>query len=607
MSGIDRDAYRELFVQEATEHLDVLADGLTDLLAGNEVDEDALFRAAHSLKGMAATLGYDGEARVAHVLEDHLDRLRAGDHIPLPIMLEAVEALRTNVDAIGAGDPTRDLEGLIKRLEGAQAEGEGDPQTSGALSSGEQDGAGEQDDPGGFVPASVRVDASRLDRILDRTAALRIAQGRLERLLEETRREPAGYALTDAMAKLERQIHTLYSEALELRTLPASLLIRPLLRRVQQTAARHGKKVRTKVAGESLQLDRSLLEALGDPLQHLLTNAVVHGIEDPEYRKTIGKDPEGVITIKIARHAEAIRLMVEDDGQGIDLEAARAHAIEKGQLGKEEAERLGKDELIALVTRPGFTTTTRVSQEAGRGVGLDAVVVAVRRVGGQIQVETREGKGTRVELNLPPTLSLVEVIPVTVGGHTYAVPTDQVARVMQGPASEGAERLVALDALLGPRPENPYMVEEGEHAPIIQHARAIKTAAGQPSRQPSKKASQQQSQDSSPASSSARYRFLHHRKAPAASGHSTATQTLDGTLRGESVTPPALLVKHDGARIAVQVDHVEAPLQSIVKPLQVPTGAPAGTNGAIVLRDARVAVLLDLHQLLQRQTPPNQP
>lgn len=582
-SGFDPESYRELFVQEARELLDALAQGLTDHGVSTDPGEqrgllDALFRHAHSLKGMAATLGHDDEARLAHALEDQLDRLRTGETVPMEPLVEAVDALSANVDAIGEGRTPSRLQPYIDRLERPAAQQEG-PEAEHARPTTDvaaQQGAEEAPGSTRFVPPSVRVDATRLDALMDRTAAVRIAQARLVRLLEETLEQRPGYSVSEVLGSLERATTDLYADALELRTLPASLVTAPLLRRARETARRHHKKIKLDVTGGDVHLDRSLLEALSDPLLHLLTNAIVHGIETPDQRQAKGKDRAGRIQVTLRRESGLLHVEIRDDGAGIDLEAVRSKSVALGFHDAAAASGLSDDELVDLLTRPGFTTARSLSEEAGRGVGLDAVAASVHRVGGRIKILSTVDEGTAIALTLPPSLSLVELIPVEVAGQPYAMPAAAIRQVLalhpdevaaghrSIASSEGAEEdheevpIRSLASALGLKDEPPvYPVDEGDQARIVQSAKRIKQATRQAEKR------------------------RHDANNPSASGSRTRTRGV------------GLLVSHGDHPLIWAVDHAEAPAQMIVKPLQLPGGAPAGTNGAVVTNDGRVAVVLD--------------
>lgn len=636
--SLDADAYRELFTAEARELLETLEEGLTKIQEDGPSKEQAaaLFRAAHSLKGMAATLGHDEEASLAHAMEDHLQNLQEGKTVPMEDLLEAVGLLQDAVEAIARGGRHDGLGPMIRRLqkEHARRDYEGGQGAAGSSSStqdsdheapqqtGPSTDAGnteQPETPGGskgpegkqaaspsrtHVPPSVRVDAQSLDAILDRVASLRVAQGRLENLLKDSLEGSPGYLLSDALGHLERETHSLYADALQLRTLPASIVTRPLTLRARQTASRHGKQIRLHVDGDTMHLDRSLLEALGDPLVHLLTNAVVHGIESPDERRKNGKKPEGSVHVALDRLQGMLHVRVQDDGAGIDLEAVRRRAVEQGLIEESEATNLDEDNLLGFITRSGFTTSSRLSEEAGRGVGLDAVADNVHRVGGRMEIETTQGEGTMITLVLPPTLSLLEVVPVTINGQRYAIAADHVEQVLTlddddiknghtrvGDEHTGAHRVQVhrLDELLGIKDTQPrYPPEEGDQAPVIQQAKKIKQAAATTPRPTSTPTNTLTATVQTP---------LAHGKN--GNGHRPTAPSQAGARLG-------LYVQTRDKRIALLVDDCGLPEEAIVKPLRLPTGAPRGTRGAIVMRDGRVAVVLDPSRLTTN-TPETDP
>jgi two-component system chemotaxis sensor kinase CheA len=209
----------------------------------------------------------------------------------------------------------------------------------------------------------------------------------------------------------------------------------PLPRVARELAERLGKRVEVELAGAELELDRSILDRLGDPLVHLIRNAVDHGIEPAGERRRAGKSPTGRIRIEARRDRDTIRVAVHDDGAGIDLDAVRARAVAAGFVHGDLAEDLPPEEIAALVFRPGLSTATEVSDVSGRGVGMDAVKAIIESLGGRVELESRRGLGITTTLVVPITAAIQRVLLLGVAGETVAVPISKVERIVEVAAS----------------------------------------------------------------------------------------------------------------------------------------------------------------------------
>jgi len=222
----------------------------------------------------------------------------------------------------------------------------------------------------------------------------------------------------------------------ELRDEVMRLMLRPLdtvfamfPRAVREVASKEGKKVRLVVAGESVEIERSVAEALGEPLVHLINNAIVHGIEPPEERKALGKPEEGQVSIIASQHGNEIRIEVIDDGRGIDVEKIKQVAIERGVTTAAEAEAMDRTELLELIFRPGFSTREGAGTFAGRGIGLNAVQSVIRRHTGVIRIETEVGKGTRFIISLPVSVAVQRALVFRIGDQKFAMLAHMVDHV----------------------------------------------------------------------------------------------------------------------------------------------------------------------------------
>ena len=262
--------------------------------------------------------------------------------------------------------------------------------------------------------------------------------------------------LTDRIAEIDAWdqqsgalAHRLYDQALKVRMRPFSDGVHALPRMVRDVAHDLGKAIRLEIVGEATQVDRDILERLDAPLGHLLRNAADHGIESPEERQAAGKPAEGRIRLEAYHSAGTLQIVIADDGRGIDPERIRAAAIVRGLAPADVAAKLSDAELFDFLFLPGFTMKDKVSEISGRGVGLDVVQDMIRQVGGMIRVSSTIGGGTRFQLQLPLTLSVVRTLLVEIGGEPYAFPFARILRTLKIARTDistlGGREYVSLD------------------------------------------------------------------------------------------------------------------------------------------------------------------
>jgi two-component system chemotaxis sensor kinase CheA len=218
---------------------------------------------------------------------------------------------------------------------------------------------------------------------------------------------------------------------MKVRMMPLETVTQRLPRVVRDLARKRKKKVSLEVMGADIELDRAILEELGDPLIHILRNAVDHGLEDAEARTASGKDETGQIVLRAFRERDMVYVEIIDDGRGMDLEAIKAKAVEKGVISRDQAKIISDEETVMLVCRPGFSTATEVTDVSGRGVGMDVVQSTVDGLGGSLSIETHTGEGTTFTLRLPLTVAIVKMLLISLLDHTFAVPITRVARTVR--------------------------------------------------------------------------------------------------------------------------------------------------------------------------------
>jgi two-component system, chemotaxis family, sensor kinase CheA len=280
---------------------------------------------------------------------------------------------------------------------------------------------------GSAAESTVRVDTARLDGLVNAAGELVLVRNRLSMLSGDGRDE----AMNRAVAELERVAADLQNAVLRMRMQPIGKLFQRFPRIVRDLARQLGKDIELKTEGEETDLDRTVVEALADPLIHLLRNAVDHGIEDPAERLRFKKRAQGTVRLAAAQVGDRIIITVADDGRGMDPEVLRRKAVEKGLLDEEQAARLDTTECFELIFRPGFSTRAEVSDISGRGVGMDVVKTKIVELGGTLAIDSVAGRGSEIRLSVPLTLAILRVLMVRVGDRRLALPLSNIAEVFE--------------------------------------------------------------------------------------------------------------------------------------------------------------------------------
>ena len=323
--------------------------------------------------------------------------------------------------------------------------------------------------PEGASPDEARRRAERVDRVLD-DLSTRIAQALPARLSDLP-------GMNATMVNLDAVTTNLQENIMRTRLQSLEALFGKLPRQVRQLARQTGKEIELVVTGGEVELDKSIVESLSDPLNHLLRNSLDHGLEDPAGREAAGKDRTGRLEVRAFHEGGQVNVEIRDDGRGIDPARVRAKAVEKGLLTPEQAARLDDREAVLLIFAPGFSTAEKVSDISGRGVGMDVVRTNIESLGGSIDIDSQVGQGTRTRLKLPLTLAIIPSLLVRACGRRFAIPQvslDELVRLRNGREDQRIEQvqdaevlrlrghllpLVRLSALLG------LPVDEGSARP----------------------------------------------------------------------------------------------------------------------------------------------
>jgi len=294
----------------------------------------------------------------------------------------------------------------------------------------------------GPAPAEnlLRVDAERIDTVLNLVGELIIGKSMLQQALNEFAmhypKEAMRGRFADAMAFQSRVLNDLQRSVMKVRMVPVEQLFRRFPRMVRDVAKQCGKQVELVLSGQDTALDKSLLDAIAEPLTHLVRNAIGHGIESAEERTRSGKPAQGTIRLDAYHQGNQVIVEISDDGRGIDVQKIKTRAIERGLLKREEASRLNEANILDLIFRPGFSTADEITEISGRGVGLDVVQSVLHRLKGTVHLVSRPGQGSTFRLQLPLTLAIIKALLFRVEQRLYAIPLNAVAEIARAHESD---------------------------------------------------------------------------------------------------------------------------------------------------------------------------
>ncbi|MCY1030866.1 chemotaxis protein CheA [Corallococcus sp. BB11-1] len=424
------DVMRE-FLLESREHVQSIEATVLELEAqpGSQALLAQLFRSLHTVKGTCGFLGFTRLEGLMHSAEELLglarDKRFALDRERVSTLLALADAARGALEHIEATgmEPAVDHSALLARLAGAAAaavplEAPEAPPIPGVLPwRGSATG----------VDSKLRVDVALLDRLMNLMGELVLARNRI---LQCATGPTPGADLATASQRLDVVTTQVQQVVMKTRLQPVGQVWNRFPRLVRELAHGCGKQVRLQLQGADTELDKTLVEALHDPLTHLLRNAVDHGVETPEQRRQRGKPPVGCVTLSASHEGGLVHLGMSDDGAGIDVQRVRQVAVQRGLLTSDQAARLSDADALLLIFMPGFSTAERVTSLSGRGVGMDVVRTQVERIGGTVEVHSRQGQGTTFTLKIPLTLAIIPALLVTCRGDRYALPQASLREVV---------------------------------------------------------------------------------------------------------------------------------------------------------------------------------
>lgn len=386
--------------------------------------------------------------------------------------------------------------------------------------------------PAVSLSPTVRVRTDTLDRFLSAVGEVILSSSQLRTGVARYANDPE---VADGFDRVDRRVAELQRRVLELRTAPLVRVTDNLPRTARHVAEKLGKRVEVEILGAELELDRSILDRLGEPLLHLVRNAVDHGLETPEERRAAGKPETGVIRVEARRQKDSIEIDVSDDGKGLDLASVCRRAVEADLIHPDLVEDLPIEEIAALVFHPGLSTAPSITDVSGRGVGMDAVKATVESLGGGVELRSEVGGGTTTTLVVPITAAVQRVLLAGVGEERVAIPIGKVERILEVPAESIEEAAGDTFALV-----------DDEPLPVFDLGKALR---------------------------------------------------IEGEIVGDSGPVPLVLSEIRGERVALRVSRFAGQQEFYVKPVPELLAKVRILSGLTVLDDGSPVFLLDLNQL----------
>jgi len=548
----------DVFLQESFEGLDVMEARLLNLDdAADGETINTIFRAAHSIKGGAATLGFTQVSDFTHGVETLLDEMRDGRRAIAPeciqALLASVDVLRDLISAIRderaideqrvAAIGTRILHLLsaipaphggapaaaVSPPPAAAAPSENVPAPAAAAPGSEISGGSGSVTRAASEAGSIRVSTTKVDQLVNLVGELVITQSMLTQFGNDVGSDELE-RLRDGLNQLARNTRDLQESVMKIRMLPIGSAFNRIPRIVHDLSFRLGKKVDLKVSGESTELDKTVLEKISDPLIHLVRNALDHGLEKPQTRLDLGKPERGTIELSASHEGGNIVVEVRDDGAGLNKRRILERAVERGLV--EQNSSLSDEAIHKLIFLPGFSTAEAVSDVSGRGVGMDVVRRNIEDLAGHVSIQSSEGCGSTVRIRLPLTLAILEGQLVRVGDSTYVLAIASMIETIKARHEEVHTTPGGLEL---------FRVR-GEHVPIVRLRDAFQIDA-------------------------------------------------DSGGIGQGLI---VIVESDGCRCGLLVDELLAQQQVVIKSLEANFQPIEGIAGATILANGRVALIVDV-------------
>ncbi|NLT22820.1 MAG: chemotaxis protein CheA [Syntrophorhabdus sp.] len=486
--ALQRDEMQEIideFIAESSELMDnVIQDIVVIEQSQDEEVVNSIFRAVHTIKGTSSFLGFNALSQLAHKAEDVLGVIRKGematDQAVADILLESFDLMKLMIEDIrDQGSENQDASAVIVKLtdlldpakKGAAPQPEETKKigeilveekiiTESELEDVLKKQETEKDKKVGEIAVeekyitetqlnkalvkqkapkteeqSIRIDVKKLDELMNLVGELVLGKNRLILVNSMAKKGEESEAVFDNLTDITNYIEVITNElqlsVMRARLVPVSKVFNKIPRMVRDLCSEFGKDIELKVEGEETELDRSLIEALTDPLIHIIRNSVDHGIELPEERTANGKRAKGLLSIRAYNEGNHVIIEVYDDGKGINIQAVKDKVKEKGLMNEAELASLSPKEAMNLIFIPGLSTAQKISKVSGRGVGMDVVRTNIEKMNGQAHIDSEEGKWTKLTIKLPLTLAIMRALIVKVAEELFAIPLNTVTELVK--------------------------------------------------------------------------------------------------------------------------------------------------------------------------------
>ncbi len=469
---LQQDEMREIiddFLIEAEELIDALDSNFVKLETTPE-DLDLLneiFRGAHTIKGTSSFLGFDQVTNLTHKMEDILNKLRKAEMKVsseiMDVLLAALDQLKVLLDMVKNGDSSElDLSSIMSRLEKILSESsdQSDADNSGSTPSVEDNGETKDTTVVKAEPApetkgttstgpstskkssdqTIRVDVARLDGLLNMMGELVLGRNSLMQSLGQLNDEYEGDHRLESINHASNAVNFITTElqmaVMKMRMQPIGKVFNKFPRLVRDLARDSGKQIELVISGETTELDKTVIEEIGDPLVHIIRNSCDHGIESPEVRKKAGKPEKGTVHLDACQEGSNIVIKISDDGKGFDVEAIKDKAVDRGIVSRADVEKMSDKEIFRFIFHAGFSTAKVITDVSGRGVGMDVVRSNIEKLNGMVELDGRKGEGSSVIIKLPLTLAIIQGLLVECDDEVFVLPLSSVSETVKTEQTE---------------------------------------------------------------------------------------------------------------------------------------------------------------------------
>lgn len=568
-TDLDMDEMQEIigdFLIEADELIGYLDNNFVKLESSPE-DLDLLneiFRGVHTIKGTSSFLGFDQVTTLSHKMEDILNKLRKAEMTvcqdTMDILLEGLDQLKVLLENVRNKVTDKiDLTDILKRLQDkldqaseaasastdeakgisinaeCQAPANKKPPPKAAVSEKPKSNAAAKMQRGG-ADQTIRVDVDRLDGLLNMTGELVLCRNSLIQTVSKLGVEHDGDYQLDGLNRATKAVNFITTElqmaVMKMRMQPVGKVFSRFPRQVRDLARDAGKQIELVISGEHTELDKSVIEEIGDPLMHIIRNSCDHGLESPEERRQKGKHEKGTVHLSASQEGSSIIIKVEDDGRGFDVDAIRAKAVERGMATQEEIDRMPDREVFGFIFEAGFSTAKQVTDVSGRGVGMDVVRTNIQKLNGIVELDSTKDVGSTVCIKLPLTLAIIQGLLVESDNDIFILPLSSVHETVK---TRGTEIQFVN--------QRPVFRLRGDIIPLINLSRII-----------------------------------------------------DNDSRGFEMTekPYIVVVGLAGKKLGMMIDRFLGQEEVVIKSMGEYLGSTTGVAGATILGDGRIRLIVDL-------------